>query len=153
MKQSAGILVYRRASGGLEVFLVHPGGPFWANKEEAAWSVPKGEFSPGEDPLAAARREFEEETGQAIDGDFLPLAPCRQAGGKTVFAWAVEGQVDPATVVSNDFVIEWPRRSGRLQRFPEVDRGAWFALDEARRNIHRGQAPILDELARRLTAP
>jgi predicted NUDIX family NTP pyrophosphohydrolase len=144
--QSAGLLVYQKAAGRLLVFLVHPGGPFWAKKDLGAWSIPKGELAEGEDALAAARREFSEETGQSVDGDFRELTPCRQKGGKIVRAWAVEGDADEA-VVSNMFEMEWPPKSGRRQSFPEVDRAAWFTLDEARARINPGQLPILDELA------
>ena len=145
--KSAGILVYKRAADGIRVFLVHPGGPFWAKKDQGAWSIPKGEFEEGEEGLTAARREFLEEVGQKIDGDFVALTPIRQPGGKMVYAWAVEGDVDADNVKSNDFEMEWPPKSGRKQRFPEVDRGAWFALDEARSRIMTGQRPILEELA------
>ena len=145
-KTSAGLLIYRRRGGALEVFLVHPGGPFWANKDAAAWSIPKGEFDPAEHPLAAARREFEEETGLKMAGEFTPLAPIRQAGGKVVHAFALEGDCDPAAIQSNTFEIEWPPRSGRRQTFPEVDRAAWFPLDVARGKIHKGQAGLLDQL-------
>jgi len=151
-KQSAGILVYKRVAGRLLVFLAHPGGPFWAKKDLGAWSIPKGEFSDDEDPLAAARREFREETGQDVTGEFVALTSCRQPSGKIVHAWAVEGDVDATKIASNDFEMEWPPRSGRTQRFPEVDRGAWFAIDAARERIQRGQAPLLDELAARLGA-
>lgn len=132
------------------MFLVHPGGPFWARKDLGAWSIPKGEPAPGEDPLAAALREFEEETGHRPSGDPLPLTPVRQAGGKVVHAWALEGDLDPARLVSNRFTMEWPRGSGRMAEFPEVDRGAWFSLEEAERKILSGQAPLLRELASRL---
>ena len=145
-KTSAGILMYRRRGEWLEVFLVHPGGPFWARKDSFAWSIPKGEFDPAEDPLAAARREFIEETGFAADGPFQPLAPVAQKGGKIVQAWAVEGDVDPAELRSNSFTIEWPPRSGRQQSFPEVDRAAWFALDVAREKINPAQVALLEEL-------
>ncbi len=145
-RTSAGLLIYRRRGGALEVFLVHPGGPFWANKDAAAWSIPKGEFDPAEDPLAAARREFEEETGLKMAGEFTPLAPVRQAGGKVVHAFVLEGDCDPAAIQSNTFEIEWPPRSGRRQTFPEVDRAAWFPLDVARGKIHKGQAGLLDQL-------
>jgi predicted NUDIX family NTP pyrophosphohydrolase len=151
--RSAGILVYRRQGADLEVFLVHSGGPFWAKKDLAAWSIPKGEFGDDEDPLAAALREFSEETGQTIDGEFLPLTPVKQKSRKLVHAFAVAGEVDPDRIVSNEFELEWPPRSGRVQRFPEVDRAAWFPLDEARRRIHRGLVPLLDELARKLGLP
>jgi predicted NUDIX family NTP pyrophosphohydrolase len=144
---SAGLLLYRIRHAAIEVLLVHPGGPYWKTKDDGAWSIPKGEFSPAEDPLAAARREFFEETGVAIEGDFRALKPLRQSGGKIVHAWAVEGDLDATTIVSNTFDIEWPPRSGRLQSFPEIDRAAWFALPEATRKILRGQEPLLEELA------
>ena len=144
-KMSAGILLYRRR-GALEVFLAHPGGPFWAKKDLGAWSLPKGEFVEGEAPLAAAVREFTEETGFPICGDFRELAPIRQRSGKTIHAWAVEGDVDPAELRSNIFSLEWPPKSGRQQEFPEVDRAAWFDLAEARRRIIAGQAGFLDQL-------
>lgn len=130
------------------MFLVHPGGPFWAKKDLGAWSIPKGEFEPGESPRAAARREFREETGQDIDGDFVALAPVKQKGGKLVRAWAVVGEVDAERVVSNLCEIEWPPRSGRRLTIPEVDRAAWFPIDEARSRINPAQAALLDELAR-----
>jgi predicted NUDIX family NTP pyrophosphohydrolase len=149
-KSSAGLLLYRIREAAIEVLLVHPGGPYWKNKDEGAWSIPKGEFLPEEDPLAAARREFFEETGVAIEGELRALKPLRQPGGKIVHAWAVEADLDPATIVSNTFEIEWPPRSGRLQSFPEIDRGAWFSLPEARRRILRGQVPLLEELAQML---
>lgn len=145
-KQSAGVLLFRRREGLLEVFLVHPGGPFWARKDDGAWTIPKGEFEPEEEPLSAARREFEEETGVAVTGSFVALQPVLQSGGKRVLAWAVEGDIDPASVRSNTFAMEWPPRSGRQQEFPEVDRGAWFAVDEARRKILASQSPLIDEL-------
>ena len=146
-KPSAGILLYRRQPG-LQVFLVHPGGPFWAKKDLGAWSIPKGELDAGEDPLAAAIREFTEETGFTVDGDFRPLSPLRQKSGKVIHAWAVEGDCDPTRLRSNPFSMEWPPKSGRQQEFPEVDRGAWFSLDEARQRIVAGQAAFLDELPR-----
>lgn len=144
-KSTAGLLLYRRV-GGLEVFLIHPGGPFWAKKELGAWSLPKGEIDEGEEPLDAAKREFTEETGFAIDGEFHPLEPIKQSGGKLVFAWAVEGDCDPAQLCSNLFSMEWPPRSGKTQEFPEVDRGAWFDIAEARKRILPAQAPFLDQL-------
>lgn len=147
MKRSAGVLAWRRRAGGLEIFLVHPGGPFWAKKDEGAWSIPKGEIAEGEDPLAAARREFLEETGLALDGDFRALAPVRQAGGKTVLAFAVEAELDPGAIRSNLFSMEWPPRSGRQAQFPEVDRAAWFTLEQARVKLLAGQRPLLDALA------
>jgi predicted NUDIX family NTP pyrophosphohydrolase len=139
--------MYRRRASALEVFLVHPGGPFWARKDAGAWSIPKGEIDPTEEPLAAARREFAEETGLAAAGAFRPLAPVTQAGGKIVQAWAVEGDLDPSVLQSNTFSIEWPPRSGRQRTFPEVDRAAWFSLDVAREKINPAQAALLDELA------
>ena len=145
-KTSAGILLYRHSGEELEVFLVHPGGPYWAKKDLGAWSLPKGEVEEGEDPLAAAIREFKEETGFHIDGDFRPLRALRQSSGKTILAWAVEGDCDPGELRSGTFAMEWPPRSGKRQEFPEVDRGAWFSVAEGRRRIVGGQAPFLDEL-------
>jgi predicted NUDIX family NTP pyrophosphohydrolase len=152
-KRSAGILAYKKEGSDMLVFLVHPGGPFWAKKDQGAWSIPKGEFSEGEDPLAVARREFLEEVGQNIEGHFIELAPHRQPGGKLVHAWAVEGQIDEKSLRSNEFEIEWPPKSGRKQRFPEVDRGAWFTMREAEKRILPGQVPILMQLARLLGVP
>ncbi len=146
-RTSAGILLYRWREGELEVFLVHPGGPFWARKDAGAWSIPKGEFAPDEDPLAAARREFAEETGLAVDGEFRALRPIRQAGGKVVHAFAIEGEVDPGAIRSDSFTIEWPPRSGRLRAFPEVDRAGWFALPEAQQKILKSQLGLLEQLA------
>jgi predicted NUDIX family NTP pyrophosphohydrolase len=146
MKRSAALLVYRRAKSGIEVFLVHPGGPFWAKKDLGAWSLPKGEFDEDEDGLTAAKREFFEEVGQRVDGAFIALTPVKQRGGKVVHAWAVEGNVDAAAVKSNEFEMEWPPRSGRTARFPEVDRGQWFEMAEALRRILPAQAAILEEL-------
>src|SRR5690242_10332507 len=125
-KLSAGLLMYRRQAGSLELFLVHPGGPLWANKDEAAWSIPKGLSEDGEDTLAAARREFQEETGFVPDGHFVELGKFKQPGGKIVQAWSIEGDCDPSTLKSNLFSMEWPPRSGIVQQFPEVDRGAWL---------------------------
>jgi predicted NUDIX family NTP pyrophosphohydrolase len=142
---SAGVLVYRRRSQ-LEVLLVHPGGPFWAKKDDGAWSIPKGEFAEGDDPVAAARRELTEETGLVVDGELRPLGSVTQAGGKVVHAWAVEGDLDAAAIRSNTFSIEWPPRSGRMQQFPEVDRAGWFGIDEARVKLLEGQRPLLDRL-------
>jgi predicted NUDIX family NTP pyrophosphohydrolase len=150
VKESAGVLMFRRAMDGLEVLLVHMGGPFWANKEEGAWSIPKGELAPNEDPLAAAQREFEEETGVLPAGDFIRLDPVRQTSGKIVHAWGVEGDLDPATIKSNTFSLEWPPGSGREQEFPEVDRAAWLPVEEAKRKMLRGQTPLLDQLVERL---
>jgi len=145
-KISAGLLLYRKTGGALEVFLVHPGGPFWARKDEGAWSVPKGEFDEGEDALDAAQREFQEETGMAAKGEFHPLKPVRQSGGKMVYAWAVQFDLDAAAVKSNTFSIEWPPRSGKTQEFPEIDRAGWFRIDEARRKILKSQLDLLEQL-------
>ncbi len=150
IKNSAGILPYRIRSGVLEVFLVHPGGPFWAKKDAGAWSIPKGEFEEGADPLEAAKREFFEETGTPIDGKFVSLTPLKQRSGKVVHAWAVEGDIDSSTVTSNTFSMEWPPRSGRQQEFPEVDKGEWFAMAAAREKLLAGQHGFLDELERKL---
>lgn len=145
-KRSAGLLVYRRTEGSLEVFLVHPGGPLWAKRDAGAWSIPKGEFDPDEDPLTAARREFTEETGFDVAGPFVALEPVRQSGGKVVHAFAVEGDCDPSRLRSNPFSMEWPPRSGHQQEFPEVDRGAWFTIDQAHDKILKAQRPLLDQL-------
>ncbi|HZY50158.1 MAG TPA: NUDIX domain-containing protein [Devosia sp.] len=147
---SAGILLYRRTPAGPEVFLVHPGGPFWARKDDAAWSIPKGEIDPGEDPEAAARREFAEEVGTAPAGPLLPLGSFRQSGGKIVVAFALEGDFDPAALVSNTVEIDWPPRSGRKTTISEVDRAAWFPLDAAATKLHVGQRPIAAALATKL---
>jgi predicted NUDIX family NTP pyrophosphohydrolase len=146
-KTSAGLLLYRNVDATLEIFLVHPGGPFWVKKDDGAWSIPKGEFDPGEDPLGAAQREFQEETGFTASGPFTALAPIKQPGGKTIHAWAVEGPgLDPTAIRSNTFSLEWPPRSGKSREFPEVDRAAWFPLREARTKILKGQLPLLDQL-------
>jgi predicted NUDIX family NTP pyrophosphohydrolase len=146
-KQSAGILLYRIADSQLQVFLVHPGGPFFKNKDEGSWSIPKGEFIDDENPLDAAKREFMEETGQSIDGNFTELKSIQQKGGKTVHAWAIEGDIDHETIVSNIFEIEWPPRSGKKQTFPEIDRTAWFDIETAKKKINPAQAAFVDELA------
>jgi len=145
-KKSAGLLLFRETSGMLEVLLVHPGGPFWAKKDEGSWSIPKGEFEDGEDPLQAARREFEEETGFEARGDVIPLEPLRQPGGKVVHAWAMRKDLDPSGFRSNTFTMEWPPRSGKKQEFPEVDRAAWFPVESARRKILKGQAGFINQL-------
>lgn len=145
-KLSAGILLYRRRGPTLEVFLVHPGGPYWASKDDGAWSIPKGEYSEREDPLATARREFAEETGFHVTGSFRPLMPLTQPSGKVVSAWAVKGDLDPATVRSNSFSLEWPPHSGKRQEFPEVDRGAWFDIPTAHMKLQPGQRGFLDQL-------
>ena len=148
-KRSAGLLPFRRTGSELEVFLVHPGGPFWKNKDAGAWSLVKGEYEGAEDAMAAARREFAEETGFTLDeAEFLPLGEVRQASGKVVTAWAVEQDLDPAMLRSNTFDMEWPPKSGKRQAFPEVDRAAWFTIAVARQKILRGQLPFLDEIAR-----
>ena len=143
---SAGLLLFRRAGGGVEVFLAHPGGPFWARKDAGAWTIPKGLVDEGEDALDAARREFQEETGIRPAGEFLPLGSVRQKAGKTVHAWAWEGDADPARIVSNRMEIEWPPRSGRWRSYPEVDRCGWFAPEEAREKLIPAQAELVDRL-------
>jgi predicted NUDIX family NTP pyrophosphohydrolase len=145
-KKSAGILPFRTSAGWLEVLLVHPGGPFWARKDDGAWSIPKGEIAEAEDPLTAAMREVAEETGFALDGEPIPLDPLRQPGGKLVLAWAQRSNADPATLTSNTFSLEWPPGSGRLQEYPEIDRAAWFPLEVASHKILKGQAGFLDQL-------
>jgi predicted NUDIX family NTP pyrophosphohydrolase len=140
--------MYRFRDGAVEVFLVHPGGPFWAKKDLAAWSIPKGEFEPGEDPLGAAQREFQEETGCASTGPFRPLTPVKQGSGKIVHAWAFQGDCDAALIRSNTFSIEWPPHSGKQKDFPEVDRAAWFGVESAKVKILKGQAALIDELQR-----
>lgn len=145
-KRSAGLLMFRRKSGELEVFLVHPGGPFWAAKDAGAWTVPKGEYVDGEEPLDAARREFTEETGFEASGEFIDLGTVRQANGKIVNAWAFAGDCDPAKLVSNFCEVEWPPRSGKKMEIAEVDRGAWFPLKDARRAILKSQQEFLDVL-------
>jgi predicted NUDIX family NTP pyrophosphohydrolase len=149
---AAGILLYRWNSGVLEVLLVHPGGPFWARKDAGAWTIPKGEIQAAEEPLAAAKREFEEETGSPVSGAFRELSPVRQRGGKVVHAWAVEGDFDPATLRSNSFSTEWPPHSGRQQEFPEVDRAEWFPLAVARAKMLPAQLPFLDGLSEMLSS-
>lgn len=140
--------MFRRTSARAEVLLAHPGGPFWARRDEAAWTLPKGEIAPQEEALAAALREFAEETGFASAPPYIPLGELRQKSGKRITAWAFEGDADPARLVSNPFEMEWPPRSGRLQSFPEVDRVQWFGFEEARRKLIAGQAPFIDSLER-----
>ena len=144
-KNTAGLLLYRRGDE-LEVLLVHPGGPFWAKKDMGAWSLPKGEFEQGEEPLQTAKREFTEETGFPIEGEFRQLDPLRQRGGKIIHAWAIEADCDPSQTRSNLFSMEWPPKSGRMQNFPEVDRAAWFPIPEARKRILPGQVGFIDQL-------
>ncbi|TCL71097.1 NUDIX domain-containing protein [Rhizobium sp. BK251] len=146
MKLSAGILMYRKTDGEIFVLLVHPGGPFWAKRDDGAWSIPKGEHDPSEEPEAAARREFAEELGRVAEGNLLPLGELRQNSGKRVTAFAVQGDFDASAIKSNMFEMEWPPHSGKLQPFPEVDRAGWFSLADARRKIIAGQAPFLDRL-------
>lgn len=143
-------MLFRRNAGGLEVLLVHPGGPFWAKKDAGAWTIPKGGYEPGEDALAAAKREFEEETGARLEGEALALGAFRQSSAKLVDVWAVEGDFDPNDLNSNTFAMEWPPRSGRQREFPEVDRAAWFTPQAAADKILKGQRPILVALSRRL---
>jgi len=149
-KQAAGLLIFRRVVGALEVLLVHPGGPLWARKDDGAWSIPKGEVEPEEEALAAARREVEEETGARPSGTFIALSPVRQTGGKIVHVWAIESDFDPASLKSNLFEMEWPPKSGNRRSFPEVDRAAWFDLETARRKILPSQAVVLQHLQERL---
>jgi predicted NUDIX family NTP pyrophosphohydrolase len=149
-QQSAGLLVYRRGPAGVEFLLAHPGGPFWARRDAGAWSIPKGEIGEGEETLSAARREFGEEVGQSVEGDFRPLTPLRQRSGKVVHAFMVEADLDLSSFRSNLFEMEWPPRSGRIQTFPEIDRVAWFGPQEALERIVPGQSGFVREAAARL---
>jgi predicted NUDIX family NTP pyrophosphohydrolase len=149
-ERSAGILMYRRKGGAVEVLLVHPGVPFWKKKDDGAWSIPKGLYETGEKALAAAKREFEEETGATPAGEFIPLGGFRQSSAKTVSVWAVEGEFGVTTIKSNTLSLEWPPKSGVVSEFPEIDRAAWFSPDAARRKILKGQRPVLDALLARL---
>jgi len=149
-RTSAGVLLYRKGAAGLEVLLAHLGGPFWARKDEGAWSIPKGEIGAGEDPREAAARELQEEIGMVAPKVMVPLTPIRQPGGKIVQAWAARGKFDPKKLRSATFKMEWPPRSGRRQEFPEVDKVAWFTLADARRKLQKGQNGLIDELERRL---
>ncbi len=151
MKKSAGILPFRRKGDVAEVLLVHPGGPFWKNKDAHGWSVAKGEFTDEEIPFEAALREFNEETGFFAAGNFIELQPVRQPGGKLVFIWAVEEDFNPDDLKSNTFLLEWPPRSGKMTEFPEVDKAAWFPPEKAFHKIHKGQIAILEQLYRRIT--
>ncbi len=148
--KSAGLLMYRRAAGRLEVLLVHPGGPLWKNKDVHAWSIPKGEYADDEDPLDAARREFEEEMGFSPPENEVELGEIRQKGGKRVIAWAVEGDCDPSAIVSSTFTMQWPPKSGKVQEFPEIDRAAWFDPDTAREKLHKGQVTLVDRLLEKI---
>ncbi len=152
-RQSAGLLLFRRVAADIEVLLVHPGGPYWATKDEGAWSIPKGEFDQNEDPLDAARREFTEETGFAASGEIIQLETVRQPNGKFVHAWAIQGDFDPARLQSNTFSLEWPPKSGRQEQFPEVDRAVWFSMGAAKRKILKGQVPFLKQLQNILGQP
>ena len=145
--------MYRRSGDSLEVFLIHPGGPFWAKKDVGAWSIPKGEYAEDENPLAAARREFREETGFDVDGEFVSLAPVRQKSGKVVSAWAVEGSIDAGAIESNTFSMEWPPKSGRQAEFPEVDKAGWFSPEEARLKLNPAQVAFVDSLFAHLGIP
>ncbi|MEO6546593.1 MAG: NUDIX domain-containing protein [Ferruginibacter sp.] len=145
-KKSAGILLYRFRENLPELFLVHPGGPFWAKKDLGAWSIPKGELNEEEDPLEAAKREFEEETGVKFSGNFIELTPVKQKGGKLIFAWALRADIDAAKCKSNSFEIEWPPRSGKMKQFPEVDKFSWFSVEDANEKLLEGQRPLIAEL-------
>jgi predicted NUDIX family NTP pyrophosphohydrolase len=147
---SAGLMMYRKSGSSVEIFLVHPGGPFWAKKEQGAWSIPKGLVEPGEDKLEAAKREFLEETSVVPSGPFIELGQIRQKSGKQVYAWAFEGKCDPPSIKSNTFALEWPPRSGRMSEFPEIDRGEFFAVAEALRKINPQQAEFVNRLYDRL---
>jgi predicted NUDIX family NTP pyrophosphohydrolase len=150
---SAGLLMFRQRAGSLEVFLVHPGGPYFRNKDEGAWTIPKGQIESGEQPLDAARREFVEETGLTPEGPYLPLAPIKQKGGKTVVGWAFRGDCpDSVTIHPNKFTLEWPPRSGRMREFPEIDFAAFFTLADARRKLNPAQVAFLDELLQLVAA-
>jgi predicted NUDIX family NTP pyrophosphohydrolase len=149
-RRSAGVLLYKQTPSGLLLFLVHPGGPFWARKDNGAWSIPKGEYADGEDPIVAARREFAEETGNAITAALVSLGEFRQPGGKIIAAFAAEGDLDPAALHSNTFSLEWPPKSGRIQQFPEIDRAAWFTRAEAMQKLLPGQRSIIEALLKRL---
>lgn len=146
-QRSAGLLIFRESDSGIEVLLVHPGGPFWARKDEGAWSIPKGLVDPGEDELEAAKRETMEELGTEITGRFDRIGEYRQPGGKIVVAWSVEADLNVDTIVSNAFTMEWPPKSGMMKEFPEIDRAGWFSLAEAERKIVKGQSPILSDFA------
>ena len=150
MKKSAGIILYRKKAKTIEVFLVHPGGPFWKNKDIGSWSIPKGEFTDDEYPLDAAKREFEEETGIRCDGPFLELTPLKQKSGKLVYAWALEKDLNPEKINSNFFDMEWPPKSGQFKSFPEIDKGKWFSPEEAKQKINQSQSTFIDELILKL---
>lgn len=146
MQQSAGLLLYRKRDAATEFFLVHPGGPFWKNKDDGAWSIPKGEFQEDEDPLVAAKREFHEETGYIIEGRFIELKPVKQKSGKLIYCWGIKADIDADNITSNLFSLEWPPRSGKFIKIPEVDRAGWFVYETAKKKLIPGQIALLDEL-------
>ncbi len=150
MRKSAGILLFRKKGQHLEFFLIHPGGPLWQGKDRGAWSIPKGEFAADEEALSAAQREFKEETGKEVSGDFIELKTIQQKGGKWVYAWALEGDLDVESIVSNSFKQEWPYKSGRWQSFPEVDKAGWFKTEAAKEKINPAQAALIDDLIDKL---
>lgn len=150
MRKSAGILLFRRTNKFIEFFLVHPGGPFWKGKDKGAWSIPKGEFVDGEEPLSAAKREFEEETGQKIDGEFIALKTIQQKGGKLVYAWAVEGDMDAKNIISNTFKQEWPYKSGKWITAAEVDKAGWFGEEETKEKINAAQVALIEDLIKKI---
>ena len=149
-KQSAGVLLFRRKKNQVEIFLVHPGGPFWLKKDLGAWTIPKGEIEAGEEALDVAIREFSEETGQTISGKFIPLKPVKQKGGKTITAWAVEGDADHSKIISNTFEMEWPPKTGNMKTFPEIDKAEWFSVSTAKEKINAAQIAFIDELISKL---
>lgn len=149
-KQSAGILLYRLIDNLPEIFLIHPGGPFWKNKDEGVWSIPKGEVADDEKALDAAIREFEEETGTKLSGEFIALTPVKQKSGKMVYAWALEGDTDASKIICNTFTMEWPPKSGKFQSFPEADKAEWFFINEAKQKINPSQAALIDELIQKI---
>jgi predicted NUDIX family NTP pyrophosphohydrolase len=151
-RKSAGLLLFRNMSDRTEVLLVHPGGPYWTKKDDGAWSIPKGEFTDSEDPLTAAKREFAEELGLLPEGETFPLNPLRQAGGKWVYAWAMNYDFDPSGFKSNSFSMEWPPKSGKYQDFPEVDKASWFSIDQAKQKILKSQVHFLTQLVDNLAA-
>ena len=151
MKKSAGILLYRKRNSHMEMFLVHPGGPFWRNKDAGAWTIPKGEFDDEEGALAAAQREFKEEVGVSISGDFIPLTPVKQKSGKIIYAWALEKDIDILEIKSNSFEIEWPPKSKQLKQFPEIDKGEWFSEKNAFEKIIPAQAAFIEEILKRVS--